>query len=61
MWILYRKHSHLRVTADGVCGDNQEGVNKVWMGEASRVSLHQREGGHDKSKGESLSGKLTEL
>lgn len=39
-----------------VCGDNQEGVNKVWMGEASRVSLHQREGGHDKSKGESLSG-----
>ena len=59
VWILYRKHGHLRVTAEGVCGDNQEGVNKVWMGEASATSLPQREGGYDKSKVGSLSGKLT--
>lgn len=40
------------------CGNNQ-GVNKVWMGATSTVSLPLREGGYDKSKARSLSGKLT--
>lgn len=42
MWILYRKHSHLRVTAGGVCGDSQERGKQVWMGEASRVSTREK-------------------